>query len=126
MNVFHCFTLLTDRLVTMVTDALFSSVEERERRRRSQAVQRDLPRPSGINATILKGAPHRDQKYRDLYEAEEQIKHEMLVMLRHDLIHHPPLSAQHGKGSNLASVRAELEKKPLQPISKEEIEEVTF
>ena len=105
---------------------MFLSAEERERRRRSQTVQRDLPRPSGINTTILKGAPHRDQKYRDLYEAEEQIKQEMLVMLRHDLVHHPPPSALHGKGSNLATARFELEKNPLEPFSEGEIEEVTF
>ena len=42
--------------------------EEREWRRQSQAVQRDLPRPIDINASILRGAPHKDQKYRALYE----------------------------------------------------------
>ena len=46
-------------------------IEEEERRVWSQAVQRNLPRPSGVNSSILKGAPHRDQKYRDLYEVGE-------------------------------------------------------
>ena len=41
---------------------------EKERKTWSQAVQRDLPRPREVNTAILKGAPHRDQKFRDLYE----------------------------------------------------------
>ena len=45
-------------------------VEERQWRRQSQSVQRRLPRPSDVNTAILRGAPHRDQKYRDLYEVQ--------------------------------------------------------
>ena len=43
-------------------------LEEKERRSWSHAVQRDLPRPCEINTSVLKGAPHRDQKYRYIYE----------------------------------------------------------
>ena len=43
-------------------------VEEREWKRQSKAVQRHLPRPTDINDSILRGAPHKDQKYRALYE----------------------------------------------------------
>lgn len=46
----------------------FQNLVERERKTWSQAVQRDLPRPREVNNSILKGAPHRDQKFRDLYE----------------------------------------------------------
>ena len=42
--------------------------EEREWRRQSQAVQRGLPRPADVNTSVLRGAPHKDQKYRDLYK----------------------------------------------------------
>ena len=35
---------------------------------RSQAVQRSLPRPNDVNTTILRGAVHRDQKMKSLYE----------------------------------------------------------
>ena len=31
-------------------------------------VQRSLPRPSDVNTAILRGAPHKDQKNRALYE----------------------------------------------------------
>ena len=48
--------------------AVVSPPEEREWLRQSQPVQRALPRPSDINASILRGAPHKDQKYRALYE----------------------------------------------------------
>ena len=35
---------------------------------RSQAVQRNLPRPSDINTSILRGTLHPEQKMRSLYE----------------------------------------------------------
>lgn len=35
---------------------------------RSQAVQRNLPRPSDINTTILRGTLHPEQKMKSLYE----------------------------------------------------------
>ena len=43
---------------------------EREWRCQSQAVQRDLPRPTDVNTSILRGAPHKDQKYRELYKVD--------------------------------------------------------
>ena len=49
-------------------------VEERQWRKQSQSVQRRLPRPSDVNTAILRGAPHRDQKYRDLYEVTVDFK----------------------------------------------------
>lgn len=45
-----------------------SLAEEREWRRQSQAVQRALPRPTDVNTSILRGAPHKDQKYREIYK----------------------------------------------------------
>ena len=35
---------------------------------RSQSVQRNLPRPSDINTTILRGTLHPEQKMKSLYE----------------------------------------------------------
>lgn len=96
--------------------------EEREWLRQSQPVQRALPRPSDINASILRGAPHKDQKYRALYEAEELIKQEMLVMLRHDLVHHPPLAGPANKAA-VHRAKAELETTPLEPLTEEELQE---
>lgn len=41
---------------------------ERDWLRQSQTVQRGLPRPTDVNVSILRGAPHKDQKYRELYK----------------------------------------------------------
>ena len=43
-------------------------LEDKIKKTWSQAVQYGLPRPSEINTSILKGVPHRDQKFHDLYE----------------------------------------------------------
>ena len=40
----------------------------REWRRQSQPVQRSLPRPADVTTAILRGAPHKEQKNRTLYE----------------------------------------------------------
>lgn len=49
-------------------ETAFKCVEERVWRRQSQAVQRALPRPTDVNTSVLRGAPHKDQKYRELYK----------------------------------------------------------
>ena len=100
-----------------------------------------------MNTSVLKGAPHRDQKYRDLYEvrscfkpnmcslpppppplfhtqAEELIKVEMLQMLRHDIVSHPTSNVSKTK-SYLTALKTELEKKPLERFTQEELNEVT-
>lgn len=46
-------------------------VEEREWRLQSQVVQRGLPRPNDVNTSVLRGAPHKDQKYRELYKVRQ-------------------------------------------------------
>ena len=102
--------------------------EEREWRRQSQSVQRHLPRPVDINTTILRGAPHKDQKYRALYEAEELIKQEMIVMMQHDLVHLPPAPTPQGglqvTKATLSKTKQELEKKPKQDFTEDELQEV--
>ena len=56
-------------------------------------------------------------------QAEELIKHEMLIMLRHDLVHHTPPGAN-VKKSNMTTLKAELTKKPLMKLTEEEMKEV--
>ena len=56
-------------------------------------------------------------------QAEELIKHEMLIMLRHDLVHHTPPGANIKK-SNMTTLKAELTKKPLMKLTEEEMKEV--
>lgn len=94
--------------------------EEREWKRQSKAVQRHLPRPTDINDSILRGAPHKDQKYRALYEAEELIKQEMLVMLKHDLVYHTPDAASISKAT-LNKVKSELEGTKPERFDEEEL-----
>ena len=103
-------------------------IEEREWRRQSQAVQRHLPRPVDVNTTILRGAPHKDQKYRALYEAEELIKQEMLVMMQHDLVHLPPPPSPNGglqvTKATLNRTRQELEKNSKEDFTEDELQQV--
>lgn len=55
---------------------------EQEMKRRSQVVQRDLPRPYDITIPLRK-----DQVLSDLQKAEELIKQEMITMLHYDNLH---------------------------------------
>lgn len=68
---------------------------EREQRRlaemklRSQAVQRDLPRPADINTNIMRPTGPSDPVLTELQKAEELVKQEVLIMLHHDAVHCP-------------------------------------
>ena len=62
---------------------------ELELRRRSQALQRSLPRPHEVNNTILRPANTSDASLTDLQRAEELIKKEMLSMMHYDSIRNP-------------------------------------
>lgn len=58
-------------------------------------------------------------------QAEEMIKTEMLQMLRNDIVHHPS-EAPHGNKakSYITSLKAELDKQPLEKFTQEELQEV--
>ena len=104
---------------------------EAELKRRSQAVQRDLPRPTDMNHSVLRPL-NSDPPLTDLQKAEELIKREMIVMMHHDCIE-TPTAAQMGEGSkkkksiedrsilNEASHRQYLDKHPYQRFNDEEI-----
>ena len=98
-------------------------VEERERKRRSQAVQRNLPRPSDINSSALRGGQFVDHKHKAIFEAEEMVKEEMVAMLRHDLVHHPTPLAAKNKSAQSAR-KKELEAHPLEKFTDEELAKV--
>merc|ERR1712223_989255 len=98
---------------------------EAEFKRRSQPVQRDLPRPTDMNHSVLRPL-NSDPPLSDLQRAEELIKREMIIMMHHDCIE-TPTPAQMGEGSgekkknlddrsimNEASHRAYLDKHPYQ------------
>lgn len=63
--------------------------------RRSQVIQRELPRPIDINTTILR-PPGEMHNLTDLQKAEELIKQEMVTMLHYDSLNNPvpPISGQ--------------------------------
>lgn len=61
---------------------------EHEMRLKSQAVQRNLPRPTDVNDNILRPADLA-QPLSDYQKAEEMIKQEMLTMLHFDALRNP-------------------------------------
>lgn len=58
-------------------------------KKKSSAVQRDLPRPTDMNHNILRPAEMMQQPLSDYQRAEEMIKEEMLMMLHHDSLVDP-------------------------------------
>ncbi len=83
--------------VDQQTEEEFRARRRAELRRRSQAVQRDLPRPLDMNETILRPL-NSDPPLTDLQRAEELIKREMVVMMHHDCLE-TPTQAQMGGGA---------------------------
>ncbi|XP_067674317.1 cell division cycle 5-like protein [Haliotis asinina] len=59
---------------------------------RSQSVQRDLPRPSDVNSSILRVVGPGDPPLSELQKAEELIKREMIIMLHYDAVYSPTLA----------------------------------
>lgn len=60
----------------------------KELKQRHKSVQKDLPRPSEVNETILRPG-NVEPPLTDLQKGEEMIKKEMITMLHHDSLHHP-------------------------------------
>ena len=87
----------------------FRKRKEAEFKRRSQAVQRSLPRPTDMNHTMLmdlatlnslnvKTNDLAKDRERELQMADELIKREMIVMMHHDCIE-TPTPSQMGEGA---------------------------
>ncbi|KAK5620448.1 CDC5 cell division cycle 5-like protein [Crenichthys baileyi] len=102
---------------------------EKELKLRHTAVQRNLPRPTEVNESVLR--PASMEPLTDLQIAEELIKQEMITMLHHDCLHHPSANATNQlqrlktKGptstSNNASHISYLETHAYKPVSTEEM-----
>ncbi|XP_052009569.1 LOW QUALITY PROTEIN: cell division cycle 5-like protein [Xyrauchen texanus] len=112
--------------IDLQKQAIRDAEREKELRQRHTAVQRDLPRPSEVNETILR--PHNvEPPLTDLQQAEEMIKKEMITMIHYDCLHHPIPDAQAkkikgvGSSSNNAEHVAYLEKTPYNKITEEEL-----
>ncbi|XP_028325353.1 cell division cycle 5-like protein [Gouania willdenowi] len=67
--------------------ALRDAEREKELKLRHTPVQRDLPRPTEVNESVLR--PSSMEPFSDLQIAEELVKQEMITMLHHDCLHHP-------------------------------------
>ncbi|XP_037282244.1 cell division cycle protein 21 isoform X3 [Rhipicephalus microplus] len=96
---------------------------EAERKLQSHAVQRGLPRPLDVNASVLRPA-HTEPPLTELQKAEELIKQEMLVMQHHDALHNPTEAQQwsrKGAGDEAAHL-AYLERHPYQKYSQDELD----
>ncbi|XP_044275145.1 cell division cycle 5-like protein isoform X2 [Varanus komodoensis] len=112
-------------------DARKQTIREMERikalKRMHKAVQKDLPRPSEVNETILRPL-NVDPPLTDLQKSEELIKKEMITMLHFDLVHHPygELAGNKkgkvpGFGTSSTEHLAYLEQNPYEKISKEDL-----
>ncbi|KAK6635552.1 CDC5 cell division cycle 5-like protein [Polyplax serrata] len=96
---------------------------EKELKCRSQVIQRNFPRPSDVNMTVLRPV-FSDVTLTDLQKAEELIKKEMVVMLHYDAVFSPiPQQLPHKKQViNQAQHLAYLEHNPYHTYSQQEIE----
>ncbi|EDL23431.1 mCG18249, isoform CRA_b [Mus musculus] len=98
----------------------------KEMKRMHKAVQKDLPRPSEVNETILRPL-NVEPPLTDLQKSEELIKKEMITMLHYDLLHHPyePSGNKKGKNVGFATNNSEhityLEHSPYEKFSKEDL-----
>ncbi|XP_077586222.1 cell division cycle 5-like protein [Stigmatopora nigra] len=78
--------------VELRKQAIRDAEKEKELKLRHTAVQRDLPRPTDVNESVLR--PSSMEPLSDLQVAEELIKQEMITMMHHDCLHHPTAGGQ--------------------------------
>lgn len=67
-------------------------------------MQRDLPRPTEVNNSIMRPANSSDSSLTDLQRAEELIKKEMLTMMHYDSVRNPVASASDKAGPSRKAV----------------------
>lgn len=100
--------------------------EEKKKRaailaRRSQVIQRDLPRPFEINTTILR-PPTEMHNLTDLQKAEELIKQEMVTMLHYDTLSNPvSVIGQTRKPSALQQIQGYLDQNPYEEFDETDL-----
>ncbi|XP_078036598.1 cell division cycle protein 21 [Augochlora pura] len=90
---------------------------KKELARRSQVIQRDLPRPVDVNMNILR--PFMDTSLTDLQRAEELIKREMITMMQYDSLQNP--LQQNRKGGSSSVAQAYLEQHPYINFDEDEL-----
>ncbi|KAI4499230.1 hypothetical protein M0802_005813 [Mischocyttarus mexicanus] len=95
--------------------------KKRELARRSQVIQRDLPRPVDVNMNILR--PFMDTPLTDMQRAEELIKREMITMMQYDALQNPMQQNRKGASNSLAQAQSYLEQHPYINFEEEELDE---
>ncbi|XP_030560876.1 cell division cycle 5-like protein [Drosophila novamexicana] len=90
---------------------------QRELAKRSQVIQRNLPRPTEVNTKILRPQSEK-QNLTEQQQAEELIKHEMITMQLYDSVRDPvPGQSQH----KLEQLQSYFKANPYEEISQEEL-----
>lgn len=111
-------------------NVLFAFSGEAELKRRSQALQRSLPRPHEVNNAILRPANSSDASLSDLQKAEELIKKEMLTMMHYDSIRNPVnLSSEKGPAPSRKAIETSqnfLANNSYQEFDDKDMEQVTY
>nr|CAG4645390.1 EOG090X02CC [Lynceus sp. MCZ IZ 141354] len=95
---------------------------EAEFRLRSQAIQRDLPRPAEVNSAVLR-PQSADPSLNDMQRAEELIKREMLTMVHYDGLKNPVPTAgtSNTSAKKLEATHNYLKAHPYQEVTLEEL-----
>lgn len=97
----------------------FSFPEQRELSRRSQVIQRDLPRPIDVNLNILRPA---SDSLSDLQRAEELIKREMITMLQYDTLNNP-VALNKRSNNILSQAQSYLNSHPYKNYEKDDLDD---
>nr|CAG4638299.1 EOG090X02CC [Cyclestheria hislopi] len=98
---------------------------ELELKRRSQTLQRGLPRPQEVNNSIVRPTGAADPSLNDLQKAEELIKKEMLVMMHYDGIRNPVVNTADRVALSRKAIESSqnfLSTNPYQEFSDDEIQ----
>lgn len=101
------------------------AAEDAELAKRSQVIQKHLPRPLDINTTILR-PPSEMVGLTDVQKAEEMIKQEMITMLHFDAMQDPvvpPANAPARKPPSLQQLQAYLNQNPYDECEDEDLSE---
>lgn len=94
--------------------------KKRELERRSQVIQRDLPRPLEVNINVLRTSM--DAPLTDFQRAEELIKREMITMLQYDTLQNSILPNNKRGTTVLSQAQSYLDQNPYENFEKDEID----
>ncbi|XP_001604289.1 cell division cycle 5-like protein [Nasonia vitripennis] len=94
--------------------------QKRELEKRSQVIQRSLPRPNEVNMNVLR--PSTEVSLTDLQRAEELIKQEMICMMQYDTLMNPVVPNHKRAQTIMNQANNYLEQHPYEEVSKDEFE----